>query len=227
MKRVKMKTDAGARSRRRILDAGVQLAANRGLAAVSISRLADGCALSKSGVFAHFCSKEALEIALLEETERRVLDRVVGPAMSVEPGPQRLRALASRFVAEAAVEDASTVAVLATGVFDVAEERGPVHARFLAVWSRWTETLRDSLVEAADRGQLRRGVDEHRFAFDLLAAALATTWTARLAGETTTALRYGLELVDDVLERLLSPDAAAMLAEPIRPEAGAVLRATA
>jgi AcrR family transcriptional regulator len=82
----------GDTTRIRILDEAVRIASSDGLEGLSIGGLATALSLSKSGLFAHFGSKEALQVAVLEHTGARFRQRVLVPLESVPPGPERLRA---------------------------------------------------------------------------------------------------------------------------------------
>jgi AcrR family transcriptional regulator len=83
----------GELTRNRILDKAMCLASKEGLRGLTIGKLASVASLSKAGLFAHFGSKEALQLAVLEYTGARFRERVVAPVEAVPPGPQRLRAL--------------------------------------------------------------------------------------------------------------------------------------
>jgi AcrR family transcriptional regulator len=82
-----------------ILDESVQLASRLGLAGLSVGRLADEVEMSKSGLFAHFRSKEALQLQTLAHARRLFVDLVVRPALAVPDGEARLRALVERWLA--------------------------------------------------------------------------------------------------------------------------------
>ncbi|MGC4001589.1 MAG: TetR/AcrR family transcriptional regulator [Anaeromyxobacter sp.] len=83
----------GAVTRERILDEAVRLASRDGLVALTIGTLADALALSKSGLFAHFGSKEALQLAVIERVGLMYRERALAPAAALPAGPERLRAL--------------------------------------------------------------------------------------------------------------------------------------
>ncbi len=83
----------GAVTRSRILDEAMRIASRDGLEGLTIGVLAKALQLSKSGLFVHFGSREALQIAVLEHTLERFKERVVAPLEAIPPGPERLWAL--------------------------------------------------------------------------------------------------------------------------------------
>jgi AcrR family transcriptional regulator len=83
----------GELTRTRILDEAVRIASRDGLEGLSIGGLATALSLSKSGLFAHFGSKEALQVAVLEHAGARFRERVLAPLEAIPRGPERLRAL--------------------------------------------------------------------------------------------------------------------------------------
>jgi AcrR family transcriptional regulator len=162
----------GERSRRSILEHAARLATVEGLEGLSLARLADEVGMSKSGLFAHFHSKEELQLATIETASGIFEDVVVRPALA-EPDPlERLRALGDRFLLH--VEDA----VFPGGCFfasasaELDTHPGPVRDRALAVVGRWTELLEQTIAEARDTGRLSSGVDPAQLAFELHAFLL-------------------------------------------------------
>jgi AcrR family transcriptional regulator len=162
----------GERSRRSILEHAARLATVEGLEGLSLARLADEVGMSKSGLFAHFHSKEELQLATIETASGIFEDVVVRPALA-EPDPlERLRALGDRFLLH--VEDA----VFPGGCFfasasaELDTHPGPVRDRALAVVGRWTELLERTIAEARDTGRLSSGVDPAQLAFELHAFLL-------------------------------------------------------
>src|SRR5215510_12709301 len=88
----------GLRSRQTILDAAARLATVEGLEGLSIGRLADHIGMSKSGLYAHFGSKEELQLATVETAEQIFRDEVIAPADAIERPLARLEALCERYL---------------------------------------------------------------------------------------------------------------------------------
>src|SRR5271170_2654060 len=91
-------TSHGARTRDTILRAAADLASVEGLDGLSIGRLATELAMSKSGLFAHFGSKEDLQLATIEEARQRYVQQVIAPALAAGTGITRLSALCEAFL---------------------------------------------------------------------------------------------------------------------------------
>ena len=91
--------ERGTRTREAILARAVAVASEQGLEGLSIGALADDLGMSKSGLFAHFRSKEGLQIAILEMAGARMVDEVVRPALAAPRGEPRVRALFDRWLA--------------------------------------------------------------------------------------------------------------------------------
>src|SRR3954451_3346344 len=89
----------GATTRAAILERGLDLASAEGLEALSIGRLASELEMSKSGLFAHFGSKQDLQLAIVDAAARRFREAVVDPAMDAPDGAGRLRAMTAAYIA--------------------------------------------------------------------------------------------------------------------------------
>src|SRR3954470_7616839 len=88
----------GAATQTRILERAVHIASVEGLESMSLATLAKATSMSKSGVFAHFRSKEALQIAIIDEAERIFTDVVVRPALAAPVGMERVQRLVEAYV---------------------------------------------------------------------------------------------------------------------------------
>jgi AcrR family transcriptional regulator len=194
---------AGADSRRKIVDAGLRLVAAGGLSALTISAVGAVCGMSKSGVFAHFRSKEGLVLAVIDEAEHRFGERVLQRATTHEPGAPRLRALVRRYLEEAASPGDSCGAFLAAVATDVGDQEGPIRDRLIAFVTHWEDAVRGAVAEATTLQHVG-GLDPERFAFALLGAGLATTWRAHLGAEGPQAATRGRAQMDDLLTPALT-----------------------
>ncbi|WP_217913492.1 TetR/AcrR family transcriptional regulator [Miltoncostaea marina] len=162
----------GERSREAILRTAASLATVEGITGLSLGRLADAVGMSKSGLFAHFGSKEELQLATVETACRIYTDVVVEPALAEPTGAARLRALADRFLGH--VEDA----IFPGGCFfasvaaEVDTQPGPVRDRALAFVGEWFATVRAAVADAQAEGALDPGDDPDQVAFELVAFLL-------------------------------------------------------
>ncbi len=157
----------GERSRNAILHEAAQLATVEGIGGLSIGRLADAVGMSKSGLFAHFGSKEELQLATIEAAGAIFTERVIDPALAEPTGLERLGALAEGFLKH--VEDQ----VFPGGCFfaSVAAEMdthpGPVRDRAIEVTAEWFGQLEAAIVQAQAEGTIDSAEDPGQLAFDL------------------------------------------------------------
>jgi AcrR family transcriptional regulator len=157
----------GERSRRTILDAAAKLATVEGLEGLSIGRLAEHIGMSKSGLYAHFGSKEELQLATVETATAIFQDQVVGPTETIEAPLARLEALCESFIEhlERRVFPGGCFFASAAAEFDT--HPGPVREQ-IALRSRvWLELLEDLAARAQHDGSLDRGEDAAQLAFEL------------------------------------------------------------
>lgn len=144
----------GEHTRARILEAGVRMASQSGFSGISLAPLADACALSKSGLFAHFDSKESLQIALLEFAAERFRDTVVAPTLATRRGLARVRAAFDLSLdwAERAKLPGGCLFYAAAAELD--DQPGPVRDRLVALQEQWFDSLRRIVATAVESGEL-------------------------------------------------------------------------
>ena len=164
----------GDRTRRAILTAAVNVASVEGLEGLSIGRLATELEMSKSGLFAHFGSKEELQIATVRAAAAIFAHRVVIPAQEqFEPGLARLHGMLDQWL------DYMEAGIFAGGCFFAAATSemdgrpGPVREAVAQQMTRWAETLSEYAREAIARGELVEDADPEQLAFELDALGIA------------------------------------------------------
>lgn len=160
----------GERTRAEILSAAVVLAAREGLQGLSIGRLSAEVGMSKGGLFAHFGSKEALQVATVDAAAEQFLAEVVGSAQTAQPGIPRLRALLDayfQYVRDRA-ERGGCFFTAASLEFD--DRPGPVRDRIAAVLAARTAFVEESLKEARKKRQIKG--DLPQLAFEVIALTL-------------------------------------------------------
>jgi AcrR family transcriptional regulator len=164
----------GDRTRRAILSAAVNVASVEGLEGLSIGRLATELEMSKSGLFAHFGSKEELQISTVRAAAAIFAHRVVAPAVEqYEPGIKRLQGMLDNWL------DYMEDGIFAGGCFFAAAtiemdgRPGPVRDCVAEQMVRWGTTLADYAREAIERGELREDTDPEQLAFELDALGVA------------------------------------------------------
>lgn len=171
----------GAATRELILDHAYELARQDGLEGLSIGALALGVGMSKSGVFAHFGSREELQLALLDAATQRFLDFVIRPAVRQPRGVQRLRAILERWSEWIRIHHNGCVLISAVVEYDGRED-GPLRTCVKQQQAGWRNELVRAINQAIEVGDVRAGTDAGQLAFELYAVMLALHHDASLFG---------------------------------------------
>ena len=144
----------GRQTRATILDAALGLASHMGLEGLSIGALADVAQMSKSGVFAHFGSREELQISVVREYHARFEEEVFFPAMHAPRGLPRLQALFDRWVRRVSIElDSGCIYISGAVEFD--DRPGPVRDALADMVRAWHAALSRAIEIAVEEGHLR------------------------------------------------------------------------
>jgi AcrR family transcriptional regulator len=178
----------GTETRQAVLEEAARVASRVGLGGLTIGTLAASTQLSKSGLFAHFQSKEALQLQLLEHTRARFIDLVVRPALAAPRGEPRLRELFRRWLAwDADALPGGCLFVAASAEFD--DQPGPVRDRLARDQRDWLDTIAQIFRTAVAEGDVRPDADPEQFAHDLQGVMLAFHHASRLLGDPDAAAR--------------------------------------
>jgi AcrR family transcriptional regulator len=169
----------GELTRAAIVEAAMEIAAREGLEGLTIGTLADRMQMSKSGVFAHFGSREDLQLAVLKEYVRRFVDEVLRPAVRKPRGLPRLEAILDRWVAFLARE-ISVGCIMIAGGFEYDDRPGPQRDAMVSIITGWKAELLKAIRQAVAEGQLKRGVDAQQMVFEAYGVMLAMHQDARL-----------------------------------------------
>lgn len=153
-----------------ILDNGLSMASRLGLEAVSIGALAKATRMSKSGLFAHFQSKENLQTEILNHAGQLFASKVVLPALKVEAGIPRIRALVSNWIQWAFKMTGGCVFVQASTEFK--DRPGKVREFLLHQQKAWIDSLRRIAQSATRVGHFKEDTDTDQFAFELYSLLL-------------------------------------------------------
>jgi AcrR family transcriptional regulator len=162
-----------ASTRERILEQGLALMSQAGLAGVTLGVLADQVGMSKSGLFAHFRSKEDVQIGLLQYMAQFARAQVVQPAMSADEGLPRLQALVHNWFGWAQRAGLPGGCPVAAGLFEFDDVEGAVRNEILAMESQWRALLNQLVQQAIERGHLRQDLDVEQFVWELCGIYLA------------------------------------------------------
>jgi AcrR family transcriptional regulator len=156
----------GERSRRAILETAARLATVEGLDGLTIGRLASETGMSKSGLFAHFGSKEELQLATIATAEEIFEEDVLRPALAVE-GLARVRALSERFMSHVDRKVFPGGCFFASAAAELDTRPGRVRDRVVAVLRAWMGLFEDAIVIAQERGELAASVDPAQLTFEI------------------------------------------------------------
>ncbi|NKJ19666.1 TetR/AcrR family transcriptional regulator [Dyella sp. SG609] len=169
-----------AATREMILDRAYAMACNDGLEGLSIGTLAQAADMSKSGVFAHFGSREDLQLAVLELGAQRFMDNVLLPALKTPRGLPRLRAIVENWCDWAQRYERGCVLLSAVGEYDGRD--GALHDAVVRQQSGWRGQLEKAIGQAVDEAHLGRGTDVSQLAFEIYAFMLVLHHDAGLFG---------------------------------------------
>jgi AcrR family transcriptional regulator len=189
----------GESTRTAILDRGVQLATQLGLEGLTIGRLATELHLSKSGLFAHFRSKEALQIQVLDAAAERFVDEVVKPAVREPRGEPRVRALFDRWLGWARSNSGPGGCLFVAAAAELDDRPGPVRDRLVALQKGWLEMIAIVFRAGVSERRFRADADPDQFAHDLYSLMLGFHHAWRLLHDPRAE-----ERARAALERLLS-----------------------
>lgn len=170
----------GAETRQAILDRGFELASRSGLRGVTIGALAEALGLSKSGLFAHFKSKDALDAALVEHSGALFVERVVRPALKSPRGEPRLRTLFTRVLDWPTRSGLPGGCPMIAASAELDDVEGPARDALVAQQRDWLDTMANLARVAAKEGHFKSNLTPEQFAFELYGIQLMHHLAARL-----------------------------------------------
>src|SRR3954462_8488343 len=162
----------GERTRSAILRTAASLATVEGLEGLSIGNLAAATGISQSGLYAHFGSKQELQLATVEVAERSLTEEVVRPALAARPGLAQLAAACEAFFSYVERRVFPGGCFFASTSLEMGARPGPVKERLAAIQSDFTALLRSFAATAIDQHELPEHEDPDRLAFELHAILL-------------------------------------------------------
>jgi AcrR family transcriptional regulator len=196
----------GIRTRRAILEEAARLATVDGLDGLSLGRLADGVGMSKSGLFAHFGSKEELQLATVETASEIFDELVVEPAAAAANGVERIRALTEGFLRHVEVAVFPGGCFFASVAAELDTRSGPVRDMALAVVGEWIGMLEEAVRDAQGEGLVDPEVDPAQLAFELDAYLMLAN-AQFVAGGEAASLDRARRAITERLERAGAPSA--------------------
>jgi AcrR family transcriptional regulator len=163
----------GERTRHTILDAAASLATEEGLEPLSIGRLADAIGMSKSGLFAHFGSKEELQLATVDHAAALFVREVIAPAREAPRGLARVWALCENMIDYSQRQVFPGGCFFAAAAFEFNRRPGPVRDRIEHMLGTWLSYLEHAVEQAQQTGELVQSPSAKELSFELDAFAQA------------------------------------------------------
>lgn len=170
----------GARTRESILRVAVDLASVEGLEGLTIGRLADELAMSKSGLFAHFGSKEELQLATVDAARTIFADRVIRPALAAPQGVPRLWQLCEYWLQYVEGKVFKGGCFFAAASFEFDSRFGPVRDAIAVAMREWLGILARAVEGAKKARHLKASVNAEQFAFEIYSLAIGAHWGFQL-----------------------------------------------
>ena len=183
------KTQKSEMTRTAIVGAGIDLASADGLQAITLQAVADRVGLSKSGVFSRVGSREALQMAVIDEFGRRFLADVFVPSMQQPKGLPRLDSIAQRWIVRTRDVEAETGCIFSAGAFELDDCEGPLREHLYGEVTRWRGALRRTVLQAIEAGHLKADTDPEQVVSELNSLILGLLHDARFLRDTRAAER--------------------------------------
>lgn len=190
-------TSKGAATRDSIIDRAYQIVRKEGFEGLSIGTVADSVGMSKSGVFAHFGSREDLQLAVLDAAAQRFTEHVFLPALRERRGLPRLEAIGRRWMKWLRSEQGGCPMVSAAIEYD--DRPGVIRERVIFYQTRLRKELARAIDMAVESGELRNDTDSAQLAFEIFGVELAMHHDSRLFG-----FDDAIERGERALERLVA-----------------------
>jgi len=175
-------TTKGERTRAAILDAALRIVSKAGLDGLTIGTLADATGMSKSGLFAHFGSREELLLAVLAHGQAEFTEVVFQPAMAKARGLPRLKAMFTNWLDWTESADLPGGCPMIGGATEFDDKPGPVRDMLAGGQRTWIETLKRTVRQAIEEGQMPADTDPEQIAFEMFGIALVVHHHRRLLG---------------------------------------------
>ena len=194
----------GERTRATILGEALRLVSKSGLDDLTIGTLAEATGMSKSGLFAHFGSREELQLAVLEHAAQRYGEIVFMPVLKIGRGLPRLRALFERWLdwTQSSGLPGGCIMISAANEYD--DRPGPIRDAVIANQHRGNAISQKAVRLAIEEGHLKADTDPEQIAFEMLGIVLASHNHRRLLGDKE-ARKRSLLAFDELVARHAAP----------------------
>jgi AcrR family transcriptional regulator len=202
--RARKQRSDGERSRSAILDEATRLATVEGLGGLSIARLASAVGMSKSGLFAHFGSKEELQLATIEKATAVFAAQVLEPGLDALTGAERLRRLVDAYLRYLEVDTFPGGCFFASALAEVDMQPGPVRDRLVEFLADWLGLLETAVRDAQAEGAIDPAEDAAQLVFEIEAALLLAN-AQYIVARTPEPLERGRKAIERALAAAASP----------------------
>ncbi|HEU4512742.1 MAG TPA: TetR/AcrR family transcriptional regulator [Nocardioidaceae bacterium] len=169
----------GEMTRSAILDEAVQIASRVGFAGLTIGQLADEVEMSKSGLFAHFRSKEQLQLQTMERAAQKFVDIVVRPTLAAPRGERRVRALLDAWF-DWTRESLDGGCIFVAAAAELDDQEGPLREALVRNELDWLELIATVAGTAVAERDFREDLDTRQFAFEVHGVMLGYNHASRL-----------------------------------------------
>jgi AcrR family transcriptional regulator len=170
----------GLRTREAILASAVNIASAQGLEGLTVGSLATQLRMSKSGLFAHFGSKEELQLATIEVARQIFIDQVTRPAIAAPKGMPRLWGLINQWLILVEKRVFSGGCFFSAASFEFDSRRGVVRDRIAAIMREWMDVLTRAVEQAQKAGHIGARVNSTRLAYEIHGIAMGAHWAHQL-----------------------------------------------
>jgi AcrR family transcriptional regulator len=189
----------GQQTKATIVDAALGLATQIGLEGLSIGALAEVARMSKSGVFAHFGSREELQLSVVREYHERFEAEVFYPVLKEKRGLPRLRLLFANWMKRTSAEiDSGCLYISGAAEFD--DRPGPVRDALASSVKTWLKAVHRAVTQARDEGHLSADLDANQMVFEIHGLILALHYEARFLKSAQSLARASLGF-ENILQR--------------------------
>jgi AcrR family transcriptional regulator len=172
----------GEETKAAILDDAVAIASEVGFTGLTIGQLAERTGMSKSGMFAHFKSKEALQLETLQRARERFTDVVIRPTLSAPRGIERVQMLVERWL-DWATEGLEGGCIFVAGAVEYDDRPGPMRDAVVQNERDWLDFVATVAGTAVAEGDFRADLDTGQFAFTVQGLMLSYHHAKRLLGD--------------------------------------------
>lgn len=194
----------GEQTRTAILDEALRIASKLGLEGLTIGSLADATGMSKSGLFAHFGSREDLQLAVLEHAAQLYGEKVFVPVLKIERGLPRLRALFERWLDWTLESGLPGGCIMISAAIEYDDRPGPIRDAAIENQHRGNAITQKAVRLAIEEGHLLPGTEPEQISFEMLGIVLASHNHRRLLGDKE-ARKRALTAFDQLVSRHATP----------------------